>query len=179
MEGKWMRRMDRWWWWIEICMSRNTGRKKCRAKEEGRKDSTKEMRWEFYLVTSPNTTAYNNLLHSWPSENRDFIYIITSRDIGVRMRRGRMSKCRRKIGLMTYGVQKPKKGKTRSAEQRRMCFTRRKVLMLGILFSSIRSRKAFSWLLQYSPYTEKLSFCKKWEKTQVRIVDQGRNNIFQ
>lgn len=44
--------------------------------------------------------------------------------------------------------------------------TRRKVLMLGILFSSNRSRRAFSWLLQYSPYTENLSLCttrnKKW-----------------
>lgn len=32
--------------------------------------------------------------------------------------------------------------------------------MLGILFSSIRRRRAFSWLLQYSPYTENLSLCK-------------------
>lgn len=32
--------------------------------------------------------------------------------------------------------------------------------MWGILFSSMRSRKAFSWLLQYSPYTENLSLCQ-------------------
>lgn len=43
--------------------------------------------------------------------------------------------------------------------------TRRKVLMLGILFSSIRSRRAFSWLLQYSPYTENLSLCTTRNKS--------------
>lgn len=48
--------------------------------------------------------------------------------------------------------------------------TRRKVLMLAILLSSMRSRRAFSWLLQYSPYTEKLSLCRGGEKRRVRIV---------
>jgi hypothetical protein len=36
--------------------------------------------------------------------------------------------------------------------------TRRKVLISGILLSSISSRRAFSWLLQYSPYTENRPF---------------------
>lgn len=45
--------------------------------------------------------------------------------------------------------------------------------MLGILFSSMRSRKAFSWLLQYSPYTEKLSLCKTGEKHWSGLQNQG------
>lgn len=65
---------------------------------------------------------------------------------------------------MTWGV--CKEGKLRGEEL--WCPTSRKVLMWGILFSSMRSRRAFSWLLQYSPYTEKLSFCKKTRKTQVQ-----------
>lgn len=51
--------------------------------------------------------------------------------------------------------------------------TSRKVLMLGILFSSMRSRKAFSWLLQYSPYTEKLSLCKKVERNTGQVCRPG------
>lgn len=47
--------------------------------------------------------------------------------------------------------------------------------MLGILFSSMRSLKAFSWLLQYSPYTEKLSLCKIKGKTNGQ--DHGIDTI--
>jgi len=39
--------------------------------------------------------------------------------------------------------------------------TRRNVLTVGILFNSISSLSAFSWLLQYSSYTKNLSFCKE------------------
>ena len=56
-----------------------------------------------------------------------------------------------------------RKGKMSIAEEL-WCLTSRKVLMSVILFSSMRSLKAFSWLLQYSPYTEKLSLCKTEEK---------------
>lgn len=38
--------------------------------------------------------------------------------------------------------------------------TNRKARTVGILFSSTSSRRAFSWLLQYSSYTQNLSFCK-------------------
>lgn len=39
--------------------------------------------------------------------------------------------------------------------------TSRNVLTVGILFNSISSLSAFSWLLQYSSYTKNLSFCKE------------------
>lgn len=38
--------------------------------------------------------------------------------------------------------------------------TKRKARTVGILLSSTSSRRAFSWLLQYSSYTQNLSFCK-------------------
>lgn len=38
--------------------------------------------------------------------------------------------------------------------------TKRKARTVGILFSSTSNRRAFSWLLQYSSYTQNLSFCK-------------------
>lgn len=43
--------------------------------------------------------------------------------------------------------------------------------MWGILFSSMRSRKAFSWLLQYSPYTENLSLCQTEKKKKTHNRD--------
>lgn len=39
--------------------------------------------------------------------------------------------------------------------------TKRNALTVGILFNSISSLSAFSWLLQYSSYTKNLSFCKE------------------
>lgn len=38
--------------------------------------------------------------------------------------------------------------------------TKRKARTVGILLSSTSNRRAFSWLLQYSSYTQNLSFCK-------------------
>lgn len=44
--------------------------------------------------------------------------------------------------------------------------TKRKARTVGILFSSTSSRRAFSWLLQYSSYTQNLSFCKMRTETE-------------
>lgn len=50
--------------------------------------------------------------------------------------------------------------------------TRRKARTAGTLLSSTNSRRAFSWLLQYSSYTQNLSFCKTRQSCERQ--DTGR-----
>lgn len=94
------------------------------------------------------------------------MYIINRRKVRAKVGRGRsliqMQKKNRFDDLRS-GEAMQRKGKISMADEV-WCLTSRKVLTLGILFSSMRSLKAFSWLLQYSPYTEKLLLCKTEEK---------------
>lgn len=51
--------------------------------------------------------------------------------------------------------------------------TRRKARTAGTLLSSTNRRRAFSWLLQYSSYTQNLSFCKTRHRCEMQ--DTGRH----
>lgn len=52
--------------------------------------------------------------------------------------------------------------------------TRRKALTAGTLLSSTNKRRAFSWLLQYSSYTQNLSFCKTRHSCETPDTGRGR-----
>lgn len=52
--------------------------------------------------------------------------------------------------------------------------TSRKARTVGILLSSTSSLRAFSWLLQYSSYTQNLSFCKTRIECMGTAQQEGR-----